>query len=307
MMIKKFVPYPLKKIIQSTDLYSIIDSKRLASSSKRLDICAAQFAQLLHLMDSKGIQGQTCLEIGSGWVLSHSLVCYLLGAKKVFATDISPNAHPSNLTLSINKSILSLVRDTLSPFEAHDRIRDRLDRLLKIKKFDTNELKKIGIYYEAPLDFSKHRPKEDIDLIFSFSVLEHIPVDDVENLINNLHSSLNTDGIQAHCIHMEDHKDIPNNPFSFLSIPHDKYSKTMQTDRGNRLRADQWISIFRLLNNADITQLYRWTRNDKKTPKIIDNSIIYTDESDLRTTHIGILATKKDNNQETSPNKKGHR
>jgi len=86
----------------------------LARSSKRLDICAAQFAMLFHLSNKGDLTHKVCLEVGSGWVLSHAIICYLLGAKHIFATDISPNAHPATLKTAIHGAIPSAVRDTLA-------------------------------------------------------------------------------------------------------------------------------------------------------------------------------------------------
>ena len=56
-------------------------ARHLAATSKRLDMCAAQIAHVLHLAGRPTIAGSVCLELGAGWVLSHSLVLHLLGAR----------------------------------------------------------------------------------------------------------------------------------------------------------------------------------------------------------------------------------
>ena len=78
----KILPDKLKEKIKQSNIFKRRTAIKLASSSKRIDICAAQFAHVLHLSKQSSLEGKICLEIGAGWVLSHALICYLLGAKK---------------------------------------------------------------------------------------------------------------------------------------------------------------------------------------------------------------------------------
>ena len=113
--------------------------KKLAKSGKRMDLVASQMADVLHLMGEAGkypLRDKNCLEIGSGWVLSHSLLFWILGAKRVVATDIDPVAKVFVLKSALSNSIDSMIRDTLAPFEDHHIMRERIDRLKKIEKFD---------------------------------------------------------------------------------------------------------------------------------------------------------------------------
>ena len=291
-MLKTIVPHSLKKSLQSTELYSRIDSMRLASSSKRLDICAAQFAHLLHALNSEPLQGKVCMEIGSGWVLSHALICHLLGAKKVIATDIAAHAHPKNLRRAVNKAVVSVVRDVLSPFESHENLRNRLENLRRIKRFDFESLQSLGISYWAPVDLTKCRIDEEVDFAFSLSVLEHVPLQDLQSLLLNIQLSLKPGGLQAHCIHLEDHKDISGKPYEFLSIPEPHYDQSMQSERGNRLRAGQWVKLFSSLQQSEFRLLYKWTRLDRCLPEKIDPSIVYEDDEDLRITHMGVVSKR---------------
>ena len=82
------LPKGLKKAIKARLIrYGYFDTERthareLARTSKRIDICAAQLAHVLHIADRPTLVNKTCLEIGAGWVLSHSIVMHLLGAKR---------------------------------------------------------------------------------------------------------------------------------------------------------------------------------------------------------------------------------
>lgn len=271
-----------------------LKSGRLASSSKRLDICAMQFAHNFHLSGRPSISGKVCLEIGAGWVLSHAIVCHLLGAKEVVVTDISPLANPESLRASLRNSVPSVIRDILSPFEDHELLRERLEKLLSIHRFDFGVLRDLGIHYIAPIDLAQTRFGRPADFIYSNSVLQHVPCEDVPLLLQNISSALRPGGIMIHCLHLEDVQSGSADPFAFLSIPEGEYSRAWQSARGNRIRKSGWQEIFSKLENTHTEFIYEWTRKERKLPSRIDPSIRCVDEADLRTSHIGVL-TRKNN------------
>ncbi len=291
-LIKLLIPKKLKDKIRSLQQYNKIIAYKLASTSKRLDICAAQFASNFHLSNHPSLSGKVCLEIGSGWVLSHAVVCYLLGAKQVIATDIFPNAYPQSLYRSIHESIHSIPRDILAPFEDHELLRKRFDDLLSIKHFNI-EVLELGIEYIAPIDLAKDKLNGFVDFIYSNSVLEHVPCDDIFVLLSNIVAMLKPGATMVHCIHLEDHKDISSNPFDFLSIPSKKYPRNIQSARGNRIRKSGWLALFDSFKSTKSEVIYEWKRKDKKLPVNIDSSIDYKDISDLQISHIGIYSWKK--------------
>ena len=293
-LISQILPNALKqKIRQSKSNYETHRSAiRLASSSKRIDICAAQFAHNFHLSKHPSIEGKICLEIGAGWVLTHAVVCYLLGAKRVIATDIVPCARPDTISLALRDAIAYMPRDILAPFSDHSRIRERFNRLLSISQFSFDTLKELGIEYQSPLDFATEKVNTPVDFIYSYSVLEHVPHDDVPALLNNLVESLNQGGTMIHCIHLEDHKDINSYPFDFLNIPENQYTRKLQSDRGNRIRFSQWRMLFGNLKGTNTDFIYSYSRQDKAIPESIDRSISYHDSQDLRTSHMGVYIRK---------------
>ena len=285
------LPEPVKaRLRPHLDQYK---ARKLAATTKRLDICAAQLAQVLSLADHAPLSGKTCLEIGSGWVLSHAIVFHLLGAKRVLACDIAPLAHPKHLSLAIGRAIPSFVRDILSPFEDHDLIRSRLQCLRSISHFDFKALNRIGIEYVAPIDLAKSRLGVSFDFVYSNSVLEHVPQDDIRGLLENLLHDLTPGGTMIHSIHLEDHGDIDRRPFDFLELPTSAYPRWRQTNTGNRIRASVWNEIFGNIANSQTRSIYSFKRTDVELPAQIDKSIEYSDEQDLRTTHLGVF-TRKD-------------
>ena len=71
----------------------------------------------IKLYEELPLEGSKCLEIGAGYVFSHSIVLYLLGAKKIVSSDINHIARPESLRKAINLSINSIPRDILSLME----------------------------------------------------------------------------------------------------------------------------------------------------------------------------------------------
>jgi SAM-dependent methyltransferase len=249
-------------------------------------------AHVLHLSKHSSIEGKICLEVGSGWVLSHALVLYLLGAKKVIATDVVPIAQPFTLRLALKDAIAYIPRDLLAPFSDHSSIRERYNKLLSVSEFNFDVLSELGIEYRSPVDYSVEKIKETVDFIYSVSVLEHVPVDDISSLLSNLAECLNPGGVMIHCIHLEDHADIIGDPFKFLDFPGNEFTRTLQSNRGNRIRSSKWKEYFDDLEGVDTEFIYSYSRLEKPLPNVIDSSISYIDEDDLRVSHIGVCTRK---------------
>ena len=291
-ILKKLIPGRLRRASRSWTLYNYMQARHLATTSKRVDLCAAQFAHVLSLADYLPLKDKVCLELGCGWVLSHALVCYLLGARKVIATDIVNQAFPQSLALAVSKAIASMPQDLLSPFEDHALLRERFNRLREIPRFDFAALRNLGVEYVAPIDFANTKLDEPVDFIYSISVLEHVPCKHVVPLLQNLVSTLSDGGTMIHCFHLEDHQNLSQQPFAFLSIPAEQFPPTLQSDRGNRLRRSEWEQIFSGLSSATTRFLYSWSREDKALPQVIDPSIRYVDQADLRVSHLASYTRK---------------
>jgi hypothetical protein len=274
--LRKFLPVGIRSSIRRVIRPQATDQERAqnyATTSKRVDICAAQIAHELHCADIPSIQDKVCLEIGSGWLLSHALVLHLLGARKVFATDIARHARPKYLRASLHSSVISVIRDVLSPFESHSAIRARLDQLLSVDTFTFEKLQEAGIEYIAPIDLVKHSLDRSVDFVYSTSVLEHVPCDDILPLLMNLTKDLSGGGQMIHCIHLEDHRDITGRPWDFLSETADVYTRAMQSAIGNRIRASQWKALGSRVPSVTVTAIYEWQRPDRPLPAVVDPSI----------------------------------
>jgi hypothetical protein len=295
-IIKDLLNEKTKSMIKSStsyqNLHNKLHSDQLAVTDKRLDICASEVASYL-LQSGKGryvLRDKVCLEIGSGWLATHSLVFYLLGAKKVYATDVDPLLQFDNIFKAINSSLRWVILDSLSMFEDREIINERCEKLLSFKRISPEILQELKIYYTAPIDLVQKMPNhEKVDFIFSKSVLEHVPSNDVIPLLENLVSNLSPDGFMFHLIHLLDHKDLAKSPFDFFTYSQEAYPRELQTRWGNRIRSSQWQQIFASLPKLKSKLALEWSCKDRNLPDKIDPSIQHIDEEDLRISHIGLL------------------
>jgi hypothetical protein len=291
-IVSRLIPVSVKEAIKHSSHYERRSARRLAVTSKRIDICASQIAHLLHLSSHGPVQDMVCLEVGSGWVLSHALVFHLLGARKVIATDLLPHAHMRVLADALRQAVTSLPRDVLAPFSDHSRIRERMDNLLQIDNFSFDALKSIGIEYVSPVDLARQKIDVKVDLVYSLSVLEHVPCEDVPPLLANLGEMLSPGGAMLHAIHLEDHRDFSNHPFAFLSLPQALYSRDQQSVRGNRLRRSEWVRLFQNVAGTTTKTIFAYHRRNRPLPTEIDASVCHSDEEDLRVSHVGMYTRK---------------
>lgn len=295
-LVRRKLPSNIQSAIKENYFFRIYRAQQIGTSKNRLDLCAAEIANyLFHCqpLEKYPLHDKVCLEIGSGWVLSHALILYLLGAKKVYSTDITRLLSLSAISKAVRSSVPYIINDCLAGFEKHELIRARLDKLYSIDKFTLETLKEIGIEYIAPIDLVQEPLNKKVDFIYSKAVLEHIPKTEIMQLLNNLVSNLSENGMMFHHIHLEDHLDIANKPFDFLAEPNEYFTKQMQNQRGNRIRKSHWNNIFSGVDNLEYQFVFEWSRQDKDLPKKIDPSIRYIDEADLRVSNIGVFGKKK--------------
>ncbi len=265
-----------------------VRARLLATSSKRLDVVAAQVAHLLHL-SGVDVRGRVALELGSGWVLSHALVLHLVGARAVIASDVDAQAHLPALRDAIRAATLSVVRDVLSPFEDHGALRERVLALeaLARRRLDLAALEALGVEYVAPLDLARARLGRPVDLVYSNSVLEHVPARDLAALLGNVAADLAPGGVMLHAVHLEDHRDPAGAPFAFLG----EAGFQAEGQRGNRLRASAWRRRLAALPGLSTRDLYAWRRDAALVPARVDPAVEHEGVDDLRTSHVAFLTT----------------
>ena len=290
-IIKRVLPPSWQTVLRQSSLWTNWQSRSLAGGAKRLDLCSVELARHLQLAGIDSLEGQICLELGSGWLLTHALAMHLLGAKRVFATDIAALARPQSLKTAVRKAHASVVRDHLASFTPHAAVRARMNRLAAIRHFSFDVLQDLGIEYVAPVDLARQAFEHRVGFIYSVSVLEHVTQPDLAPLLRHLADSLQNGGHMLHAIHLEDHRDFLRRPFDFYTEASEGYRPFDQCIRGNRVRYSQWMSLFHDLPGTESRVVFRFQREDVPLPTI-DASIQHTGEEDLRTSHLGVVTRK---------------
>ena len=225
----------VKRWVLVRRLLNSLKARQYAVSTKRLDLCVAGLAQAFYSSGVTTVEGKDCLEIGSGWVLTHSLGLHILGAESVTSVDIERIANFRALRTAVRKAQPGPIVDYLTPFSSHSAVRERLETVRSIRRFNRDRLNQLGLKYLAPLDLAHGAlPSASYDFVYSTSVLEHVPVDDVTAVLETLASSLRSGGKMVHVIHLEDHRDFDHNPWAFLSAPSAEWDRIKQTECGNR-------------------------------------------------------------------------
>ena len=181
------------------------------------------------LKDKGGLKDKIVLEIGAGWMpLMPYFFKFTGGAKRVYAYDI--NEHYDN------KYIDELNKMFTNKFNVDVRVEQ--------KKY---HLPSFVEYYPKSNVISSTLP-DDIDLVFSRFVLEHVTPDDLVDMHKRFYKEFKDDVYILHLISPSDHRaytDKSISHYDFLKYSQQQWDK-IQTkfDYHNRMRLPQYLNIF---------------------------------------------------------------
>ncbi len=245
-IMKKFLKKVINKIFSILFQGVSIDNYKGSISHRSFDSMSSALLWMVNGVQSKypemSIKDKQVLEIGSGKFLSHPLAIKVLGADKIVSIDLHRQFNQKLAYLSYCQQIMA--KKFFSGYIEPVKYLKTMDSI-KNTNLDLGKLKKMGIVYLAPLDLHDYHKNESIDLIISYTVLEHVPPRDISGLLNKSVEILKDGGYFCHFIDLEDHKN-PNKPFEFLK--YDDWSDADCMSRGNRLRLNDWRAIFNDLN-----------------------------------------------------------
>lgn len=233
----------------------ILRARHYARSSKRLDVVAGYLLPRLLRHGVRSLKGQRVLEFGVGHLMSEPMVVWLAGASSVSACDYFPILQPQMIADTVRHADRNALESTFAAYGAAESFAARFPALERIGRDGLSDLAALGLSYHAPVDHAWPQPSlGSFDLIHSISVLEHVPAARAGDILANLYASLGPGGRMLHAIHMEDHRDFVNAPFAFLASDTD-FTPDQADDRGNRLRASDWLQLARVLPGAEVTML----------------------------------------------------
>jgi hypothetical protein len=177
-------------------------------------------------------------EFGAGWDLHSSFVHWCYGINHQLVVDISRLAK------------LDLINLTIRHLQANppDGSR-RIPETLLSEPLDDSLRRSYGIHYQAPAD-ARHTHLEDgcIDLICTTSVLEHIPPNELRDILVECRRIASDNAVASHVVDYTDHyahSDRSIGPYNFLRYSERQWQRfNPAIHYQNRLRHFQYGELF---------------------------------------------------------------
>lgn len=193
------------------------------------------------------IRGSTLLEIGTGWYPTLPICFSLAGAKRVITYDIVRHID-ADLTFRMIGALESHLDAIAQACGAPaDEVHDRYLGLLQAK--DMNALLKCArVEICAPADArATNLAPDSIDLVYSNSVMEHVPEDIIRELMGESRRILRPGGLALHNVACNDHYAHFDAGISFVNYLRynesqwRKWNNSLQYQ--NRLRAPEFLNL----------------------------------------------------------------
>lgn len=151
------------------------------------------------------VQGRHLLEIGSGWLPILPLCFVLAGVSKVTSVDLSRHLRFDEVRQALEhlqRHLAAIANVSGQPLEQAQA----KWQALMAEPDGAAILAKAGIEYHAPADATRTGlPDASIDMVFSNSVLEHVPPTVLDAMMRETRRLLRADGIAMHGVNCGDH------------------------------------------------------------------------------------------------------
>jgi hypothetical protein len=198
------------------------------------------------------LEGATVLEVGTGWAPIPTILLYLAGVRTIHTYDISRRAHWSAM-----RSIIRALRGRIDECaDALGQPRNRVDqRLARIEGATSmgQMLDLAQIIYVAPGNvLATGFPDGSIDLLFAYSVFEHIPLQVLDAMCREA-SRLLRQGTGRLCVQIDCGDNFAGFDKRLHALDYLKYSdeqwNRMVNDHNlhhfNRLREQEFLDILK--------------------------------------------------------------
>jgi hypothetical protein len=201
-------------------------------------LCLKQMQGVLSTLN-RSFEDATVLEIGSGWFPTIPIMLGIGGARRVLMSDLNP--HMDQVTFA---STLRFLKGALPTNQ----------RLHAINTVDD-----LPIAYLAPFDAGAV-PDGTVDFVISRTVLEHIPPDDLANLLVALRPKLSPSGLMIHVVDHSDHlehtdKSLSKINFLTWSVRKHAFVNSLTKEGENRLRHHEYLPIFEMAGYQVVTTI----------------------------------------------------
>lgn len=265
-----------------------------------------QVSRMLKGVDDSDIslEGLTAVEIGTGWAPVIPMFFWLFGQKACNTYDTSNLLSPS-LVIETAKQLLEhpftktppIQLNNPAAFEHRGRL---LNKLITGRASGHDILESCGINYHAPCDASETTlANESVDIIYSNTVLEHVPASELNGLFAEFRRILRPNGHIFHLIDMSDHfahSDPTISSINFLQFSEESFaSYNTRFLYQNRLRVSDWRQI---ISDQGFETIYWQTNMNEKSLKQLsslrlDEAFASLNAEEICTSSVCVLAAKR--------------
>jgi SAM-dependent methyltransferase len=204
-----------------------------------------------HLRASKvPLEGATLLEMGTGWYPTFPVCLYLAGASRVFTFDLNPHLKPE-MTIALADRLgkhVSVIAEESGRSASDIEQRQRALHESLRGGASITDATDGAIQYRAPADASKTGlPDASVDVVFSNSVLEHVPGPVIDDCFREAHRIIKPGRIVFHSVNCGDHYAYVDRKISqlhYLRYSEDAWQKWNNAFLyQNRLRAEDFTRM----------------------------------------------------------------
>jgi SAM-dependent methyltransferase len=206
------------------------------------------------------LEGQTVLEIGTGWYPTLPVCFALAGARCIYTVDLTPHLNAQQTLRMLNALEPQLGR--IAEFSgrqpaAVEQTYEQLRKAGNLKRL----LEVANIRYHAPQDAANldWMPAGSVDIVYSNSVFEHVVPSVIPVIMREAWRVLQNNGLMVHAVACNDHYAHFDKRISFINYL--QYSDRQwrlwnnRLNYQNRLRAPEFIKFakdcgFRILHEA---------------------------------------------------------
>jgi len=193
------------------------------------------------------LDGAGVIEIGTGWFPTLPICFSLVGAKRILTYDIS-----RHLDAGLTFRMLAALEPHLNSIAGAggrrpEDIQARYRELLEAKDLKAL-LEKARVEYCAPADTgTTGSPPNNADLVYSNSVLEHVPKQVIRSLMSEIMRMLRPGGLTLHNVGCNDHYAFVDRRISFVNYLRytearwSRWNNRLQYQ--NRLRAPEFLEM----------------------------------------------------------------
>jgi hypothetical protein len=213
-------------------------------------VCADWLVLAAHLQElSIPIQGKTFVEVGSGWYPTLPVCFYLAGAERCHTLDLYRHMDWPLVMRMLHRLDVHVPKIAEQLGLDEGVIRGRLADLQLATGLD-DMLCRAHIEYHAPADATRTGlPDRTVDVVYSNSVLEHVPAQVIAKLMTETRRVLRAGGIALHSVNCGDHyayfdqRVTQINYLRYSSAAWWLWNNDLQYQ--NRLRADDFLEMAR--------------------------------------------------------------